>query len=40
MNEKMDNYLETTHNVTVSECLSLEKGEAGIAIRVVAIRSN
>jgi len=40
MKEQMNNYLETTHDVTVSERLSFEKGEAGIAIRVVAIRSN
>jgi hypothetical protein len=40
MNNEMNDYLESTHDVTVSECLAFEIGEAGIAIRAVAIRSN
>jgi len=39
MNRQTNNYLETTHDVTVSERPAFEIGEAGITIRVVAIRS-
>jgi len=35
MNGLMNDYLETTHDVTVSERLALEKGETGVAISVL-----
>lgn len=40
MNRQTNNYPETTHDVAVSERPAFEIGEAGIVIRVVAIRSN